>query len=103
MRTRLDVDLRHDPVDLHPRDQPDEPVAGTREDVRGIGCRTRELDGTLGERVAGDLGRGRIGGRQQALVDPAPDRVVAHTEQPSGFCDLVGGHGTKVSPRMRVT
>ena len=97
----LDVDLRHDAVDLHARHEPDEPVARAREHIGGIGCRVRVVDGACGERLTGDLGGTRVGGRQQTLVDPPAHGVVAHAEQPCGLGDLVARHAPTISPQMR--
>ncbi len=90
MRPGLDVDLRHDPVDLHAGDETRELVAGAGEHI-GFAVRGGKRDCAVRERGSGDRGGAPLGG-QQALVDPATYGVVAHTEQSRGFGDAVRGH-----------
>ena len=88
-------------LDLHPRDDPDEAVAragAMLEPVTGVvrhGHRERR------EGFAGDLGGHGIGHGEQALVDPAPHGVVAHTQQTGGPGHTVGRHDS-IMPHARV-
>ena len=102
VRTGLDVDLRHDAVELHPCDESDEAVARAREYVGRVARRRGELDGSGGECFSGDLDGRCPGRRQRARIDPPADRVVAHREQPRRLGDLVAGHSATLSPHLRV-
>lgn len=101
MGTGLDVDLRHDAVDLHARHDPDEGVARAGTVLVSVTRVVRHRDREGGERLAGDLGGYGIGHRQQTLVDPATHRVVAHTEKTSGSRHTVRRHAS-IMPHARV-
>ena len=93
MRPRLDVDLRHDPVELHPRDEPDEPVAGAREHIARVAAAPRRARRRARRaRRPGSRPARRRSSAARRLIDPPAHGVVAHAEQPGGLGDLVARH-----------
>jgi len=76
----------------------DDGVPAPRAEPEGLQLQTSQ------QRVAGDLGRRGVGDREQTLLHPAADRVVADPEQTPGLRNLVAcGHPVTISPHLRVS